>query len=186
MGSGICGLYSTTIEEEKIVSTEENVSTKDDKPSEEKDKPLEEERTYPGNRTEEEYNDLARDPSHGNNITDKGEEERRIGLELEAEGKLGRIVRDTSLDKNAEFIDTTTGIKWDIKAFRSYPAGHTSAKKGAFKVEKAIAKIEDEFNHGHNVIVDLNHLTTEHQSLLKQAIKERGYEERIIWYEKED
>lgn len=180
MGSGKCGLYSSTTVE-TIIPPNKELGGETKKKGRER-----EERTYPGNRTKEEYDDLARDPSHGNRITDQGEEERRIGLELEAEGKLGRIVRDTSPDKNAEFIDTTTGIKWDIKAFRSYPAGHTSSKKGAFNVENAIRTITREFNNGHNVIIDLHHLTPEHQSQLRQAIKERGYDDRIIWYEKED
>lgn len=50
-------------------------------------------------------------------------------------GGLGRIVRDSQADKGAEFIDETTGLKWDVKSFESYPNGHTSPKKGAFTVE---------------------------------------------------
>ncbi|WP_145939552.1 hypothetical protein [Paenibacillus glacialis] len=55
-------------------------------------------------------------------------------MDLENKGKLEEITRDPNTDKGAEFIDGTTGIKWDIKSFESYP--HGPPKKGAFTVKK--------------------------------------------------
>lgn len=55
-------------------------------------------------RTQEEYDDLARDPSHGHQISPKSKREREVGLALEEAGEVpGPIKRDTSGD--AEFID---------------------------------------------------------------------------------
>ncbi|RRN68500.1 hypothetical protein EI200_19415 [Peribacillus simplex] len=126
--------------------------------------------------------DLAGDPSHGGKIRDQGVKEREIGLELEKQGKLGRIIRDPQADGGAEFIDTTNGVKWDVKSFQSYPNGHTSPKKGAFTVNNGMKGINKELDKNYNVIVDTRKLIPEHIDQLKEAIKEAGIADRIIWY----
>ena len=137
---------------------------------------------YPGDRTYQEYVDLARDPSHGKKVLPQGRKEREIGLDLERQGKLHKIIRDPQKDKGSEFIDTVTGIKWDVKSFVSHPKGISSARKGAFKVSKGIAKIEKEFANGHHVIIDTRRLTkSDIESLIKE-VNEKGYSDRIIWY----
>ena len=78
---------------------------------------------YTGGRTQKELDDLAGDPSHGGKIRDQGLKEREIGLDLEQQGKLGKIIRDPQGDGGAEFIDTTNNTKWDVKSFVSYPNG---------------------------------------------------------------
>lgn len=139
-------------------------------------------KTYQGGRTYGEYVDLAKDPSHGNKVLPQGRKERMIGLDLENQGKLHTIIRDPQKDKGAEFIDTVTGIKWDIKSFVSHPKGTTSARKGAFNLSRAIAKIEKEFANGHNVIIDTRRLTKSDRKSLTNAISEKGYSDKIIWY----
>ena len=128
------------------------------------------------------YVNLARDPSHANQVLPQGRKERMIGLDLEKQGKIGKIIRDPQKDKGAEFIDTITGIKWDVKSFVSHPKGATSARKGAFKLSRAIAKIEKEFANGHNVIIDTRRLTKSDRESLIKAISEKGYSDKIIWY----
>lgn len=141
-------------------------------------------KTYPGSRTYKEYFELARDPSHANKVLPQGRKERDIGIDLENQGILHKIIRDPQKDKGAEFIDTVTGIKWDIKSFVSHPKGATSAKKGAFSLFRAIAKIEKEFNNGHNVIIDTRRLTKSDKESLINAINDKGYSDKIIWYHK--
>ncbi|WP_152392597.1 hypothetical protein [Paenibacillus guangzhouensis] len=137
---------------------------------------------YTGGRNQKELDDLAGDPSHAGRIEEQGIKERKVGLDLESQGKLGRIIRDPQKDKGAEFIDTTTGTKWDVKSFESYPNGHTSPKKGAFTVEKSMNKIYTEFDRGHNVVIDTRELISDHVAQLKKAIEEAGISDRIIWY----
>ena len=138
--------------------------------------------TYTGGRTQEELDDLARDPSHGNKITEQGIKEREVGLQLEERGDLGHIVRDTQADKGAEFIDQVTGKYWDIKSFESYPNGITSPRKGAFTVENAMKKILREIGNGHKVIVDTRNLIAEHVAQLQQAIDAAGISGEILWF----
>ena len=114
--------------------------------------------------------DLARDPSHGGRIEAQGIKEREVGLALEERGDLGKIVRDQQADKGAEFIDTTTGLKWDVKSFESYPHGHTSPQKGAFTVQRTMNKIYKEFDKGNNVIIDTRKLVPEHIEQLKKKL----------------
>ena len=91
------------------------------------------------------------------------------------------------IDKGAEFIDTTTGLKWDVKSFESYTVGPngipiTKVKNSAFRGDKGMAKIYGEFDKGNNVIIDTRKLIPEHIEQLKKAIDEAGIEDRIIWY----
>ena len=139
---------------------------------------------YQGGRTYNEYVDLARDPSHANRVLPQGRKESDIALDLERQGILHHIIRDTQPDKGAEYIDTETGIKWDIKSFVSHPKGATSARSGAFRLNRAIAKIEKEFANGHNVIIDTRRLTKFDIEALTKEINSRGYSDRIIWYHK--
>lgn len=137
---------------------------------------------YTGGRTQKELDNLAGDPSHGGKIRDQGLKEREIGLDLEQQGKLGKIVRDPQGDGGAEFIDTTNNVKWDVKSFVSYPNGHTSPKKGAFTVNNGMKAINKEMNKTYNVIVDRRDMIPEHVEQLKEAIKKAGISDRIIWY----
>ena len=142
---------------------------------------------YTGGKTQAELDDLARDPSHGFKIEEQGLKEREIDLALEERGDLGKIVRDMQIDKGAEFIDETTGIKWDVKSFESYPIGANGVpiknpRKGAFTVQQGLKKIQKEFKNGNCVIIDTRKLVPEHIEQLKKAIEEAGIADRIIWY----
>lgn len=143
-------------------------------------------KTYQGSRTYKEYVDLARDPSHGNKVLPQGRKERMIGLDLEKQGKLSKIIRDPEGDRGAEFIDIVTSVKWDIKSFVSHPKGNVSARKGAFKLAKAVAKIEKEFANGHNVVIDTRRLNKSDKRTLIKAIQDKGYSEKVIWYHKKE
>ncbi len=143
--------------------------------------------TYTGGRTSVELDDLARDPSHGFKIESQGLKERNIGLALEERGDLGSIIRDTRIDKGAEFIDETTGKSWDVKSFESYPFGRNGVpiinpKKGAFTVKTGMRKIQKELMNGHNVIIDTRNLVPEHIEDLMKAVSEAGISDKIIWY----
>ena len=133
-------------------------------------------------RTQIELDDLARDPSHGGKITDGSKLERDIGLALEERGDLGHIVRDKTADGGAEFIDTVTGKKYDVKSFVSYPNGHTSPKKGAFTVDRSIKNIKKELNKNYNLIINTTDLTPEHRMELVNELKNQGIIDRIIFY----
>ena len=133
-------------------------------------------------RTAEELEGLARDPSHGGKITEGAKIEREVGLALEERGDLGHIVRDSNPKGGAEFIDKTTGKKYDVKSFKSYPNGQTSPKKGAFTVDKALKNIKKEFDRGYDVIINTTDLTNEHKVELIKALKEKGWINKVIFY----
>ena len=134
---------------------------------------------YRGNRTKEQFDDLAKDPAHKNSIRPddikQGEMERNIGLSLEKAGRLDNILRDPT--GKAEFIDSS-GQKWDIKSFNSnYPA-----RKGGFSLKKAMESIYGEINSGENVIIDTSNISSKHLIELKNAINLNGLEDSIIFW----
>ncbi len=127
-------------------------------------------------RTPDEYEDLARDPDHNFNIDDKTRIERQAGLELEVRGDLtGPIVRDPVTGRG-EFIDGN-GQVWDVKGFNS----NFPPKKGGFRLDKAMADIEDELSKGENVILDTTKLSQDHIEQLKNAISTMEWKGRIRW-----
>jgi hypothetical protein len=165
MGSGRSGLYSGTyggLQPEKIKKTE----------------------AFQGGRTREEYSSLARDPARGTKVDYKGVKERSIALDLERQGKLGKVIRDPQPEKGADFIDTSTGQKWDIKSPISHPKGHTSVRKGAFNVDKMIANVKKEISRGNKVILDTRQLTSKDRQAFKDAIHAEGLDKSVIWYDK--
>ena len=134
---------------------------------------------YKGNRTQEEYEDLAKDPAHKNSLRPddikQGEMERNIGLSLEKAGRLDKIVRDPT--GKAEFVDSS-GQKWDIKSFNSnYPA-----RKGGFTLNKAMENINGELNAGENVIVDTTNMSVEHIDALQNAVDTKGLTDNVIFW----
>lgn len=143
-----------------------------------------EKKRFQGNRTREEYSDLARDPAHGNIVKYKGQKERAIILDLERQGKVGKVIRDKQADKGADFIETKNGQRWDIKSPVSYPAGHKSGRKGAFKVENMINNVKKEINKGYKVVIDTRRLTKEHRQQFKNEVKKQGLNSKVIWYDK--
>ncbi|MBA4538154.1 hypothetical protein H1Z61_13670 [Bacillus aquiflavi] len=141
---------------------------------------------YTGGRTQAELDALSYD-SAKKAVTKGSKKEAVIGLELEQRGEFGKLER--SLDPKAEFIDTTTGKKIDVKSFESNPIGAdgkpiTSPRKGAFKVENAMKNIIKEFEKNGNdiVVVDKTNLKLEHIKELEGAIKQSGLENKIIWW----
>ncbi|GKU77606.1 pre-toxin TG domain-containing protein [Paenibacillus sp. L3-i20] len=142
---------------------------------------------YNGGRNQEELDDLARDPASGGKIEPKNIREREVGLAVEARGDLGKLIRDPQAEKGAEFIDTTSGLKWDVKSFESYPSGDngvpiTNPKKGAFTIQQGMKKLQKEFDNGNNVIIDTRKMEPVHLDQLKKAIDEAGVADKIIWY----
>nr|WP_242217370.1 WXG100 family type VII secretion target [Bacillus cereus group sp. BfR-BA-01380] len=126
-------------------------------------------------RSPEEYESLAKDPAKNFKINEKSKIERLAGLELEARGDLpGPIVRDTN-PAGAEFIDAT-GVKWDVKGWYSKfaPKGYT--------LEKAIADIEESLSKGENVIIDSSKMFPEHIDEVREAVKEFGLSDKLLWW----
>ncbi|GGF84092.1 hypothetical protein [Paenibacillus aceti] len=107
----------------------------------------------------------------------------KLGLDLEQQGKLGKIVRDPQGNGGVEFIDTTNKVKWDVKSFVSYPNGHTSPKKGAFTVNNGMKAIYKELDETYNVIVDKRDMIPEHVEQLREAMEKAGISGGIIWYQ---
>ena len=142
------------------------------------------EKNFQGGRTKEEYSSLARDPARGNKVDYKGKKEREMVLDLERQGKIGKVIRDPQKEKGADFIDTTNNQKWDVKSPVSRPKGHTSPRKGAFNVDRMMANVKKEIARGNNVILDTRRLNKKDRQVFKDAIHNAGLDDNVIWYDK--
>ena len=141
-------------------------------------------KSFPGGRSREEYSNLARDPSRGTKVSANGKKERSVILDLELQGRIGHVIRDPQGEKGADFIDTETGQKWDIKSPISHPKGHRAPRKGAFNVDRMLANVKKEVARGNNVVIDTRHLTKTDRQSFKEAIRTERLDRFVIWYDK--
>jgi hypothetical protein len=128
-------------------------------------------------RTKQEFDNLARDPAHGNAISPKTLREREAGLGLEARGDLPGPIRRDPRPKGGEFIDAT-GQVWDVKAFNS----NFTPKKGGFSLNAAKKKILKELNNNEHVILDTKDLNSAHLKQLQDLVRNEGWGSKIRWW----
>ena len=133
---------------------------------------------YTGGRTQEELDELAKDPDHAGSTRDidigKGKREAQVGLDMEEQGLLKDIVREPS--GQADFIENGgAGQKWDVKAFNSN-------YRNGYDLNDAMLKINESINKGENVIVDTINMKPEHISELMNAVTGSGLDEYVIWW----
>lgn len=125
-------------------------------------------------RTQAELDALAADPAHGGKIGAKSIAERDVGLGLESQGKVDTLIRDPS--GSAEFIDTVTGQKWDVKAFNSQ-----YAPKG-YNLNDAMTNIKKSLAANENVMLDTRNLTvTDLQELISEIAKQGLSDKVLTW-----
>ncbi|WP_243416043.1 hypothetical protein [Listeria monocytogenes] len=125
------------------------------------------------NRTLDELEDLAKDPAHAGKLTQKGIEEREVGLGLEELGEVSNLRRDPT--GGAEFIDGF-GQKWDVKGFFS-----EFAPKG-YNLDDALTNIKKSIDAGENVMLDTRKMYPEHIEELLNAIEKAGLSDHIkVW-----
>jgi hypothetical protein len=123
-------------------------------------------------RTQADLDALASDPAHGGKIGAKSIAEREVGLGIEAQGKVNSIVRDPS--GSAEFIDSLTGQKWDVKAFNSQ-----YAPKG-YNLTDAMANINNSLANGENVMLDTRNLNAVDLHELTSEIEKQGMSSNVL------
>jgi len=123
-------------------------------------------------RTQTELDDLAKDPAHGGRIDIKSIAERDVGIGLESQGKVGKLVRDVS--GRSEYIDTISGQKWDVKAFNS-----NFAPKG-YNLTDAMSKIKKSIAAGEYVMLDTRNLWEQDLVELRREITLQGLADKVL------
>ncbi|MEO7518430.1 MAG: hypothetical protein ABIY58_06705, partial [Acidimicrobiales bacterium] len=120
---------------------------------------------------------LDRDPDHSGKVTDSSIREREAALGVDPDGSRG--LRRPDNPGEGDFVDGA-GKAWDHKGFRSevpHPKG-----RGAFTKEQGEAKISGQLAKGRGVILDTRELTPEHVDLLRQLVKEKGWDAEVLWF----
>jgi hypothetical protein len=174
-GEKAAGLIDDAIDAEKAMGETDNVVKSEEEATEEaaEDAVKAAGKAEKAKRTQAELDDLAKDPARGNKMDIKSIREREVGLELETKGKVGKLIRDTS--GKAEFIDTTTGKKWDVKAFNS-----NFAPKG-YNLTDAIKNIKRSIAHDENVMLDTSNLKPSDLAELLEEINKQGLSDKVIY-----
>lgn len=126
------------------------------------------------NRSQEQLDDLAKDPDHKFEISAKSIAEREAALKVEMKGEIpGPIVRNSNPGKG-DFIDANKQ-KWDVKGF------HSERERIGYTLSEALANIERELKDNVNVILDTTYMRTEHINELYRAIVSKGWANKIVW-----
>ena len=124
-------------------------------------------------RSEQEYEDLAKDPAKGGKIDAGSEAEREVGLGLEERGEVpGPITRDPT--GGAEFIDAN-GVEWDVKAYNSnFPNG--------FQPERIEQQLEMSRRLGENIMLDTRNLSSADLSKLREIVDAKDMGENVRFW----
>jgi len=97
-----------------------------------------------------------------------------VGLGLEARGAVGMLIRDPNGD--ADFIDTSTGQKWDVKGFNSY------YKPKGYNLSDAITNIKKSISKNEYVMLDTRKMFEADVQELMAEIVRRGWQDKVlIW-----
>lgn len=124
-------------------------------------------------RTQDEFDNLARDPAHGGKTTPATQAERDVGLGLEDRGEVpGPITRDPS--GGAEFIDAN-GVDWDVKAYRSdFPNG--------FNPERVENQLTMSRRLGENVMIDTRGLSSTDLDTIREIVDRNSLADNVKFW----
>jgi len=127
-------------------------------------------------RTQDELDDLARDPARGGKIDPKSEQERAVALGLESRGDVpGPVTRDPT--GAADFIDGN-GQPWDVKGFNS----NFPPNKGGFDPMVDAGKVDTSLTQGENVMIDTSKMSPSDVAALRQQGASRGWGDKVKWW----
>lgn len=128
-----------------------------------------------GMSRQEWYDELSRDPAHGNATSPRIEQEARVGLRMQETGQLdGPIRRDPS--GGAEFIDAN-GKPWDVKGYHSEHANGFDLGK----VERDFT-INMRSTNPEGLVVDTTNMSDAHIDQLRDLFSRRGWQDHLRWY----
>ncbi|WP_216897636.1 hypothetical protein [Nocardia alni] len=127
--------------------------------------------------------ELAKDPAHGGQISDKSRREAEVGLSLENKGQLAGPITRAPFENGkdtGEFVDAN-GQHWDMKQpTDTFPsnAGPMAGKpmpptmRGAYNRTDFVSMVNDEIATGENVIIDPQNLSSSGFKDVQDAIAE--------------
>ena len=121
--------------------------------------------------------ELSEDPAHGGASNPKSVREAQVGLQLEADGQVGPLVRaplDAAGADQGEFIDTSTGQRWDVKsspdAIPSYGEGAGTPIRSPQTVGQFTRMINASLETGENVMLDPDGMSPGRLAQLQQVV----------------
>jgi hypothetical protein len=154
---------------------------------------------YERNRTQlhpQDYNDWRlNDPAHSGREGRNQDVEAKVALDLREQGRLpSDITRPTKVE-DGDFIDPSTGKKWDMKSFYSDWPDHVPPERRHAdfpnavtpeKFEQAMVRelklLPGEKYGDRNVILNTRNLDQAAIDFMQRIIDERGWGDRVVWY----
>ena len=136
---------------------------------------------YTGGRDEKALEELTKDPDHmdkhgimSETAYEKAVNERKVALRAEEQGLVdGSVVRDPQKGRG-DFIDRNgEGQIWDVKGWRS------DKPPRGYDFEEATKAIKKEIDKGQNILVDTQHMSSEHIKELMSWVEENGFSEYV-------
>jgi hypothetical protein len=133
--------------------------------------------------------ELSEDPAHGGASSAKSVREAQVGLQLEADGQVGPIVRaplDAAGGDQGEFIDSGTGQRWDVKSspdvIPSYGQGAGTPIRSPQTVGQFTRMINDSLGTGENVMLDPDGMSPGRLAQLQQVVAENPeWLGKVLW-----
>ncbi|HYZ07659.1 MAG TPA: hypothetical protein VE709_03500 [Pseudonocardiaceae bacterium] len=135
------------------------------------------------------------DPAHPGKEGHNQDIESRIALDLREQDRLPEDVTRPTNVEDGDFIDPSTGEKWDVKGFYSDWPDHIppDRRHGAFpqaltpekfrdSVARALELRPGERYGDRNVILNTRNLDQDTIDFMQRIIDEEGWGDRVVWY----
>ena len=148
------------------------------------------------NRHPVDYDDWRlNDPAHPGREHRNQDIEAKVALDLREQGKLPEDVTRPTDSRDGDFIDPSTGKKWDIKGFHSDWPEHVSRERRYDAFPEALTpedfrrKVTEELDlrpgerYGdRNIILNTRNLDQDAIDFMRRIVDEEGWGDRIVWY----
>ena len=133
--------------------------------------------------------DLSEDPAHGGVSSAKSVREAQVGLQLEADGQVGPLIRaplNEAGEDQGEFIDTSTSQRWDVKSspdsIPSYGREPGLPIRSPQTVGQFTNMVNDSLGTGENVMLDPDGMSPARLAELQQVVADHPeWLGKVLW-----
>ncbi|WP_067864229.1 hypothetical protein [Nocardia shimofusensis] len=134
--------------------------------------------------------ELAQDPAKNGKVNGQSRREAEVGLAHENAGRVGPLERaplGSDGEDQGEFVDSSTGQRWDVKSSPdTIPDYREKGVPGtpipAQTDEKFVQMIEDSLADGENVMIDESGMTPARKAHLQQLVANHPeWQGKVLW-----
>ncbi|MEU4432352.1 hypothetical protein AB0F65_16835 [Nocardia rhamnosiphila] len=135
--------------------------------------------------------ELAQDPAKNGKVSPQSRREAEVGLYNENAGRVGPLERaqpGPNGEDTGEFVDTESGVHWDVKSSPDVIPDYRPADVAGKPIpniqtdEEFVEMVEDSLADGEGVMIDQSGMTEARKAHLRQIVESHpGWQGKVLW-----